>query len=52
MTDKELKKIADIIKARATVDELAEFKHLERREDRKAWVKKQVAQLEKGELLP
>lgn len=52
MTDKELNKIADLIKARATVDELAEFKHFERREDREAWVKKQVAQLEKGELLP
>ena len=52
MTDKELKKIADIINARATVDELAEFKHLERREDRKAWVENQIAKLEKGELLP
>ena len=52
MTDKELKKIADIIKARATVDELAEFKHLERREDRKAWVKNQIAKLDKGEVLP
>ena len=46
MTDKELNKIADLIKARATVDELAEFKHLERREDRKAWVKKQILKME------
>lgn len=52
MTDKELNKIADLIKARATVDELAEFKHLEQREDRKAWVENQIAKLDKGELLP
>lgn len=52
MTDKELNKIADIIKARATFDELAEFEHLEQREDRTAWVKNQIAKLEKGELLP
>ena len=52
MTDKELNKIADIIKARATVDELEEFKHLEQRENREAWVKNQIAKLEKGELLP
>ena len=52
MTDKELNKIADLIKARATVDELEEFKHFEQREDREAWVKKQIAKLEKGELLP
>ena len=52
MTDKELNKIADLIKARATVDELAEFEHLERREDRTAWVENQIAKLEKGELLP
>ena len=45
------KKIADLIKARATVDELAEFKHFERREDRTAWVKNQIAKLENGELL-
>ncbi|MGO5139271.1 hypothetical protein ACTQ4G_01125 [Streptococcus alactolyticus] len=30
MTDKELNKIADLIKARATVDELEEFKHFRR----------------------
>lgn len=48
MTDKELNKIADLIKERATVNELEEFKHLERREDRKAWVKNQIAKLEKG----
>ena len=52
MTDKELNKIADLIKARATFDELAEFEHLERREDREAWVKNQIAKLDKGELLP
>ena len=52
MTDKELNKIADLIKERATVNELEEFKHLERREDRKAWVKNQIAKLDKGELLP
>ena len=52
MTDKELNKIADLIKERATVNELEEFKHLERQEDRKAWVKNQIAKLEKGEILP
>lgn len=52
MTDKELNKIADLIKARATVDELAEFEHLERREDRTAWVENQIAKLDKGEVLP
>ena len=52
MTGKELNKIADLIKARATVDELKEFKHLKRREDRKAWVKNQIAKLDKGEVLP
>ena len=52
MTDKELNKIADLIKARATVAELEEFEHLEQREDRAAWVKNQIAKLEKGELLP
>ena len=52
MTDKELNKIADLIKEQATGDELAEFEHFERREDRTAWVKKQIAKLEKGELLP
>ena len=38
MTDKELNKIADLINERVTFAELEEFKHLERREDRKAWV--------------
>ena len=52
MTDKELNKIADLIKERATVNELEEFKHFEQREDRKAWVKNQIAKLEKGEILP
>lgn len=52
MIDKELNKIADLIKERATFDDLAAFKHLEQREDREAWVKNQIAKLEKGELLP
>ena len=39
MTDKELNKIADLIKERATVNELEEFKHLEQHEERVAWVK-------------
>ena len=52
MIDKELNKIADLIKARATVDELEEFKHFEQREDRGAWVKNQIAKLDKGEVLP
>ena len=52
MTDKELNKIADLIKACATVDELAEFKHFERREERVAWVENQIAKLDKGEILP
>ena len=52
MTDKELNKIADLIKERSTLTDLAEFKHLERREDRKAWVENQIAKLDKGELLP
>ena len=52
MTDKELNKIADLIKACATVDELAEFKHFERREERVAWVENQIAKLDKGEVLP
>ena len=52
MTDKELNKIADLIKERATFSELEEFKHLERREDRKAWVENQIAKLDKGEVLP
>lgn len=51
MTDKELNKIADLIKARATVDELAEFKHFEQRENREAWVKNQIAKLDKGDIL-
>ena len=42
MTGKELKKIADLIMERATFAELEEFKHLERREDRKAWVPRQI----------
>ena len=40
MTDKELFDIAE----RVTFAELEEFKHLERREDRKAWVKKSDCQ--------
>ena len=52
MTYKELYDIAIYIMERATVDELEEFKHLERQEDRKAWVKNQIAKLEKGEILP
>ena len=52
MTDKELNKIADLINERVTFAELEEFKHLERREDRKAWVENQIAKLDKGEVLP
>ena len=52
MTDKELNKIADLINERVTFAELEEFKHLERREERVAWVKNQIAKLDKGELLP
>lgn len=52
MTDKELNKIADLINERVTLAELEEFNHLEQREDREAWVKNQIAKLEKGELLP
>lgn len=52
MTDKELKKIADLIIERVTFAESEEFKHLEQREDRVEWVKNQIAKLEKGELLP
>ena len=52
MTDKELNKIADLIKERETVNELEEIKHLERREDRKAWVENKIAKLDKGEVLP
>ena len=46
MTDKELNKIADLIMERATPEELEEFKHLERREDRKAWVIRQIQKME------
>ena len=52
MTDKELNKIADLINERVTFAELEEFKHFEQREDREAWVKNQIAELDKGELLP
>ena len=52
MTDKELYDIAIYIMERATVDELEEFKHLEQHEERAAWVKNQIAKLEKGEILP
>lgn len=52
MTNKELNKIADLINERVMLAELEEFKHLEQREDREAWVKNQIAKLEKGELLP
>lgn len=52
MTDKELNKIADLIMERATFAELEEFKHLEQHEERVAWVKNQIAKLEKGEILP
>ena len=43
MTDKELFDIAERVKQQATPEELEEFKHLERQEDRKAWVKNQIA---------
>lgn len=46
MTDKELKKIADLIIERVTFAESEEFKHLEQREDRKAWVIRQILKLE------
>nr|WP_172953738.1 hypothetical protein [Streptococcus gallolyticus] len=46
MTDKELNKIADLISERVTFAELEEFKHLEQREDRVAWVKNQILKLE------
>ncbi|MBT1047810.1 hypothetical protein KJW53_02740 [Streptococcus macedonicus] len=45
MTDKELKKIAYLIIERVTFAELEEFKHLEQREDRKAWVKNQIFEI-------
>lgn len=51
MTDKELNKIADLISKRVTFTELEEFKYLEQREDREAWVKNQIAKLDKGEIL-
>ena len=51
MTDKELNKIADLINERVTFAELEEFKHFEQREDRKAWVKNQIAKLDKGDIL-
>ena len=35
----------------ATVDELEEFKHLEQREDREAWVRKQITKLIKEGVL-
>lgn len=49
LTNKELNKIADLIMEQATFAELEEFKHLERQEDRKTWVKNQIAKLDKGE---
>lgn len=49
MTDKELFDIAERVKQQATTEELKEFKHLERREDRKAWV---IRQIQKMEVLP
>ncbi len=52
MTNKELNKIVDLINERVTFAELEEFKHLEQREDREAWVKNQIAKLDKGEILP
>ena len=45
MTDKELYKIADLINEQATFAELEEFKHLEQREDRVAWVKNQILKM-------
>ena len=39
------------INKHATVAELEEFKHLEQREDREAWVKNQIAKLDKGGVL-
>ena len=51
MTAKELFDIAERVKQQATPEELEEFKHLERREDREAWVKNQIAKLDKGEIL-
>lgn len=51
MTNKELYEIAIYIEKQATPEELEEFKHLEQRVDRKAWVKNQIAKLDKGEIL-
>ena len=45
MTDKELYDIAIYIKEQATPEELKEFKHLKRREDRKAWVIRQIQKM-------
>ena len=45
MTDKELFDIAERVKQQATPEELEEFKHLERREDRKAWVIRQIQKM-------
>ena len=39
------------INKHVTVAELEEFKHLEQREDREAWVKNQIAKLDKGGVL-
>ena len=52
MTNKELYEIAIYITKQATLEELEEFKRLEQREDREAWVKNQIAKLDKGEILP
>ena len=45
MTDKELNKIADLINERVTFAELEEFKHFEQREDREAWVIRQIQKM-------
>ncbi|MBT0898884.1 hypothetical protein KJW57_06795 [Streptococcus lutetiensis] len=52
MTDKELFDIAECVKQQATPEELKEFKHLEQHKERGAWVKNQIAKLDKGEILP
>ena len=46
MTDKELFDIAERVKQQATPEELEEFKHLERREDRKAWATQKKQKME------
>ncbi len=51
MTDKELYDIAIYIKEQATPEELKEFKRLEQHEDRIAWVKNQIAKLDKGQII-